>query len=165
MSAYAAAAVAGATGNVFRKPAAAGNAQCLRVTGSAAGDQGRLSLTLTTSDIVLGGRLDLTTRVKLRTDFNGSNATPAGQNVRGLLVQLVLVIDGNTYTVILSNVQGTPSAGIYVTSDINTALSASGIVVPTGAACTTARIDAIVHFDGAGTAQIEMSENALRKAA
>lgn len=164
MSAFAAAAVNGTTGNVFRKPAAAGNAQCLRAIGAAAGDQARLSLTLTTSDIVLGGRLDLTMRLKLRTDFNASNKTPAGQNVRGLLVQVVLVIDGNTYTVILSNVQGTPSAGIYVLSDIDTALSSSGIVVPTGAACTTARIDAIAHFDGAGTAQIELSEIALRKA-
>lgn len=164
MSAYAAATTGGTTGNIFFKAAAAGNAQCLRAIGSAAGDQARLSLTLTTSDIVLGGKLDLTMRLKLRTDFNASNKTPAGQNVRGLLVQLVLVIDGNTYTVILSNVQGTPSAGIYVLSDIDTAMSASGIVVPTGAACTTARIDAIAHFDGAGTAQIELSEIALRKA-
>ena len=151
------------TGNVFWKPAAVGNAQCLRMVATAATNQGRLSLNLTTSDIVLGGKLDIVFKFKLRTDFNGSAKTPAGQNVRYVTMQLVLTIDGTTYTIEFSNFGVTPTAGVYILSDIDSAIAATGLVVPAGAACTTARLDCICSFDGAGSAQMEMSQVSARK--
>ena len=151
------------TGNVFWKPATVGNAQCLRIVADATTDQGRLSFGLTTSDIVLGGKLDILFKFKLRTDFNGSAKTPAGQNVRYVTMQLVLTIDGVTYTTEFSNFGVSPTAGVYVLSDIDSAIAATGLVVPAGAACTLARLDCICSFDGAGSAQMEMSQVSVRK--
>lgn len=151
------------TGNVFWKPATVGNAQCLRIVADATTDQGRLSFGLTTSDIVLGGKLDILFKFKLRTDFNASNKTPAAQNVRYVTMQFVLTIDGVTYTTEFGNFGVTPTASVYVLSDIDSAIAATGLVVPAGAACTLARLDCICSFDGAGSAQMEMSQVSVRK--
>lgn len=154
-----------ASGNVFIKPASSGigNAQCLRAVADAAADQGRISLTLTNSDVVIGAIYDVSFRVRLTTAFNASNKTPVLQNVRALQTQVAITVDAVTYTTSASNPASVAASATYVAEDFDVVVVVPRVLVPAGAAVTLFRVDAILHFDGAGSAQIEVSQLAVER--
>jgi len=156
--------VSGGNAWIAVAPDGVGFAQAARFTMDGSGQQGRTSYTLTNADFTLGETVDVYFKGSVTTAHAGSNKTPAGQNVTAMQAQLVFTNSDGTFS------PGDWSAVVAVaemlTEDINgQAFVIENVVVPTGSAITLARLDLIVNFGGAGTAQTMIWRAEVRKRA
>lgn len=154
--------VGGGNAWIAAAPDGVGFAQACRWTMDAAGQQGRISYTLTNADFTPGEVVDLYFKASVTTAHAASNRTPAGQNITAIQGQLVFTNSDGTFTP--SDWAATvPVADMLPEDMVSQAIVIENIVVPSGSAITLARLDLVLVFGGAGTAQAMVWRAEVRK--
>lgn len=137
-----------------------GFAQYCRYTADANNDNARLSYTPTLADVSPGDVIDCVFLGSLTTQHNGSNRTPAGQNVTSITAQLVVTNSDGTFTIFEARGSGTTIQSGDITSGV---FVIEGARIPKGSPLSLVRLDFIANFGGAGSVTMGISHIEMRK--
>lgn len=117
------------------------------------GDQARVAYLGGNADVVPGQVISSAIRVSLDTSFNGSNASPTGQNIRGVTAQFVVTVDGVEY--VFYGRRGNVGAANEMQADdfLDEIFTVDGCLIPQGT-LTMARWDVLQQYIGAGASAL-----------
>lgn len=119
--------------------------QAAQFTAFSAAGGGRITVTLTNSDLTPGGNVSISFKGSIATKAAASNKSPAGQQIAGIFAQFVITIDGSTYTAYEAKPSTTLVANSQTEDLVDFTFVMDNVPIPTGSSITLARVDLLAN--------------------